>query len=166
MRHVCSCWFTCRVERRCRPPPHPHPSGSVISHEGGCLKAPAGRWGSRGCSVERSLSYTLCSEECFLLRLYLSHVPLSQESEVCSSSGGGGGADCFSPCWKWSADFCDDVQCRAPSEQNPDGGGVMIVWFSGGGENGADGEPGIAMELPICQGVPPPPTTRQPHHSD
>lgn len=32
----------------------------------------------------------------------------------------------------------------------------MIVWFSGGGESGADGERGPAMELPIRQAVPPP----------
>lgn len=41
----------------------------------------------------------------------------------------------------------------------------MIVWFSRGGENGADGERFTAMELPICQVVPPL-TTRQPQHGD
>lgn len=76
--------------------------------------------------------------------------------------GGEGEEDCFFLCWKWSSDFCDDV--FSAMEQNPDGGAIMIVWCSVGGENGACREWATALEPAICQGGPPP-MTRTPDYS-
>lgn len=144
---VCRCWFTCRVILR---------RNLLKSSAAVTMQAPGGH---RGHSLQPVTAVPGC--EGFPARA-LSLIFLSRLSQWGWGGGGEGEEDCFFLCWKWSSDFCDDV--FSAMEQNPDGGAIMIVWCSVGGENGACREWATALEPAICQGGPPP-MTRTPGYS-